>query len=164
MSNIRNVPNPVSETVDVNRAQIEHRATWMGLIYDEMRKAGIDAEPIIRRAIRRCGNIHGGIFHERMADKDNCEDFKNAFLNDVGVQTFHMSPAADRDSVTIDFHYCALVSAWQKLGFDDDTVALLCDMAMDGDRGIAEANNLELDLSDTIAKGCSSCKLRFHKK
>ena len=52
---IKNEANPVEPIVDVNRAQIEHRATWMGLIYDEMVKAGIDAEPIMRRAIHRCG-------------------------------------------------------------------------------------------------------------
>ena len=50
---IQNIANPVEEIVNVNRSQIEHRATWMGLIYDELVKAGIDAEPIIRRAIKR---------------------------------------------------------------------------------------------------------------
>ena len=42
--------------VNINRAAIEHRATWMGLIFDELRKDGIDPEPAFRRAIRRCGN------------------------------------------------------------------------------------------------------------
>ena len=36
-------------------------------------------------------------------------------------------------------------------------------MAMDGDRGIAEANGLKLTLTDTIAKGCETCRLHFHK-
>ena len=49
---IKNEANKVEPIVDVNRAQIEHRATWMGLIYDEMVKAGVpDAEAIVRRAI-----------------------------------------------------------------------------------------------------------------
>ena len=50
---IENIANPVEEIVNVNRAQIEHRATWMGLIYDEMVKAGIDAEPISRAVLAR---------------------------------------------------------------------------------------------------------------
>jgi len=70
---------------------------------------------------------------------------------------------ADHDSVETHFHYCALVSAWQKLGFDDETCALLCDMAMDGDRGIAEAMGLRLDLTAAIATGCPECTLHFHK-
>ena len=48
-------------------------------------------------------------------------DFKDAFLGteeSVGPQTFHMQNIkADGNNVTVDFHYCALVSAWQKLGF-----------------------------------------------
>ena len=50
--------------VNINRAAIEHRATWMGLIFDELRKDGIDPEPAFRRAIRRCGNFHGKGYKE----------------------------------------------------------------------------------------------------
>lgn len=167
MSIIKNVANPVEEKIDINRSQIEHRATWMGLIYDEMKKEGIDAERIIRKAIRRCGNFHGNNFKAMCEDPNNCVDFKDAFLGSddaVGPKTFNMDNIkADNDNVTVDFHYCALVNAWKKLGFDDETCDLLCDMAMDGDRGIAEAMGLELELSETIAKGNSCCKLHFHK-
>jgi len=51
MSNITNSPDNADEFITIYRSQLEHRATWMGLIYDEMVKAGIDAETIIRRAI-----------------------------------------------------------------------------------------------------------------
>lgn len=164
---IQNVANLTEEVINVNRSQIEHRATWMGLIYDEMVKAGVDAEPIVRRAIKRTGLMHGEHFRKQCADPNNCVDFKNAFLGteeNVGPRTFHMTDIkADHDNMTVDFHYCALVSAWQKLGFDDETIALLCDMAMEGDRGIAEVMGLELSLTDTIAKFCETCKLHFHK-
>jgi hypothetical protein len=164
MTQIKNVANPTDVIGEVNRAQIEHRATWMGLIYDEMRRAGIDAEPIIRRAIKRCGRIHGEAIKGKCAKPDNCADFKDNFLSDLVVKTFDMRPIkADKDNLNVDFHYCALVSAWQKLGFDDETCALLCDMAMDGDRGIAEVMGLTLGLEETIAKGCPDCKLHFHK-
>ena len=164
MSNIRNTADQVDEAGQVNRAQIEHRATWMGLIYDEMVKAGIDAEPIIRRAIRRCGHVSGENIKKRCADPGNCGDFRKAFLTDLVVKTFDMRPIeADAGFLNVDFHYCALVSAWQKLGFDDKTCALLCDMAMEGDRGIAEVMGFKFDLLDTIAAGCAECKLRFKK-
>lgn len=152
------------EKININRAQIEHRATWMGLIFDEAVKAGVDAEGILRRAIKRCGLIHGEGFKALCADPENCEDFRNAFLGEIGVKTFEMDNIhATNDDVKVDFHYCALLSAWKKLGFDEERCALLCDIAMDGDRGIAEAMGLSLDLTDTIAKGCSDCKLHFHK-
>jgi hypothetical protein len=164
MSKIKNRENPVDEIIAVNRAAIEHRATWLGLIYDEMKKAELDAEGIIRKAIRRCGLIHGGNLRKNCADPNNCEDFRKVFLGDLVIKTFNMDGiSADKDNVKTNFHYCALVSAWQKLGFDDDTCALLCDMAMDGDRGIAEAMGLNLNLTDTIARGCPDCKLHFYK-
>lgn len=164
MPQIRNIANKTVETAEVNRAQIEHRATWMGLIYDEMKKAGIDAEGIIRKAIKRCGLMHGENFKKQCANPDDCTEFRKVFLADLGINSFNMdSISADKDNVKVNFHYCALVSAWQKLGFDDKTCALLCDMAMDGDRGIAEAMGLKLTLTDTISQGCADCKLHFHK-
>jgi hypothetical protein len=159
-----NKANPTDEITEVNRAQIEHRATWMALIYDEMKKAGIDGEPIIRKAIKRCGLAHGAGFKKKCAGSGDCSEFRKVFPGDLGIKSFNMdSVSADKDNLTVDFHYCALVSAWQKLGFDDRTCGLLCDMAMDGDRGIAEAMGLKLELSDTIAKGCPTCKLHFRK-
>jgi len=163
MSNIKNISNPVDETAEANRAQMEHRATWMGLIYDEMVKAGIDGESIIRRAIKRCGHIHGENIKKR-CEGESCADFRKAFLSDVTIKTFDMRPVnAEKDSLSVDFHYCPLVSAWQKLGFDDKTCGLLCDMAMEGDRGIAEVMGLNFNLIQTIAQGCPDCKLHFKK-
>jgi len=164
VSNIKNVAKKAEEKIEINRAQIEHRATWMGLIYDEAEKAGLDAETLTRKAIKRCGLIHGEGFKEACKNPENGEDFKDAFLGEVGVKTFEMDNIkASYDEVSVDFHYCALVNAWQKLGFSDERCAKLCDIAMDGDRGIAEAMGMTLELTDTIAKGCDSCKLRFHK-
>ena len=164
MSKIKNTAIPADGFAEVNRAQIEHRAAWMGLIYDELKKAGLDAEGIIRRAIKRCGLMHGERIRKKCADTGNCEDFRKAFLGDLGIKTFNMhNISADRDNVKTSFQYCALVSSWQKLGFDDETCALLCDMAMDGDRGIAEVMGLKLDLGDTIAQGCAEFNLHFHK-
>ena len=161
---IKNEPKIREEKIDINRAQIEHRATWMGLIYEEILNAGADAEAILRRAIRKCGRIHGANFKAQCADPNSCIDFRHAFLGEVGVKSFEMDNIeADYDNLKIEFNYCALVNAWKKLGFDEEKIALLCYIAMEGDRGIAEAMGLKLDLSDTIAKGCAKCKLHFHK-
>jgi len=158
----------IDEMAAVNRKQIEHRATWMALIYDEMVKAGIDGEAVIRRAIKRCGQIHGEDMKKRCDNPNKIEDFKKAFLNDVGMKTFEMQVVDDdasneTASFNIDFHFCALVNAWKKLGLDDKTCALLCDMAMDGDRSIAEVMGFQFELGWTIAQGCPDCQLRFRK-
>jgi hypothetical protein len=164
MSKIRNTPRPAGTLGEVNRAQIEHRATWMGLIYDELVQAGVDAEPIMRRAIKRCGRIHGEGLKKACSNDQDCGAFGKVFLSDLVIDTFAMHPiTADKDNLNVDFHYCPLISAWRKLGFDDETCALLCDIAMEGDRGIAESMGLTLELKETIAQGCSDCKLHFHR-
>lgn len=164
MSKITNAAKINEEKVNINRNAIEHRATWMGLIYKEALDAGLDAETICRKAIAKCGRIHGEDYRAMCENPSDVRDFAKAFLPELGTKTFEMVvQEPTEDAVHIDFHYCALVNAWQKLGFDDETCAKLCDIAMDGDRGIAEGMGLTLDLTDTIAKGCATCKLCFHK-
>ena len=54
MSNIKNKANIQEDKIDLARACIEHRATWMALTYEEMKRACVDAEKITRAAI---GNV-----------------------------------------------------------------------------------------------------------
>lgn len=164
MSKITNNPSIKEEKIDLARSCVEHRATWMALIYDEMEKTGYDAEKATRAAIFKCGNIHGLGFKAKCANPESMEDFKEIFLNEDGQKMFEMDNiSVDGENLNVEFHYCALVNAWKKLGYDDEKIALFCDMAMDGDRGIAESMGLKLELTDTIAKGCPTCKLHFHK-
>ncbi len=164
---IKNDPTVAdNEKVNINRKAIEHRATWMGLMFDEARKAGLDAEALCRRAVKRCGLMHGeGFLAVCDGDSDLQKFADRVFLSDPGKTTFEMEPLeVTADDVKVDFHYCALVSAWKKLGFDDETIALLCDIAMDGDRGIAEGMGFGFTLGGTIAQGCETCEVHFHKK
>ena len=164
MSKIKNEAAIHEEKIELARACIEHRATWMALTYAEMEKAGADAEKITRAAVKKCGNIHGLRFRGQCKNPEDLTDFCGVFLAPDGRKMFEMDVfGVDRDNVKAEFHYCALVNAWKKLGLDDDRIALLCDIAMDGDRGIAESMGITLDLTDTIAKGCPNCKLHFHK-
>lgn len=154
----------VEEKIEINRAQIEHRATWMALIYEEVEKAGMNAEAIFRKAIHRCGNIHGERYRAMCDNPEDCRDFEKVFLNETGVKTFDMNGISSTESeVCTNFSYCALLSAWKKLGLSDEKCALLCDIAMDGDRGIAETMGLKLNLPCTIAGGADCCKLHFTK-
>lgn len=165
MGEIKNTPKLTdNEAINVLRGAFEHRATWMGLMYDEARKRDIDLEEICRAAISRTGSLHGMRIKDKM-DSDSIIEFRDTFFDQTGQNLFEMEfTKTTEDELTVEFHYCALVNAWKKLGFDNDTIANLCDMAMDGDRSIAEANGLEFTLGDTIAKGCDICSLNFKKK
>ena len=154
----------MEETAEIVRNAMGHRAVWMALIYDEMKKAGVpDADKIIRRAIRRCGLMHGDNF-KKICGSGDCRDFLPVFNNELDVKVFESVQSSESDSMSLEFHHCPLVSAWKNLGLNDELISELCDMAMEGDRGIAEANEMTLDLQTTIADGFPSCKMEYRKK
>jgi hypothetical protein len=55
------------------------------------------------------------------------------------------------------------VAAWQLHGVADEQIAKLCDISMQGDRGIAKSFGCELILGETIAKGYNKCEIRFKR-
>lgn len=163
---IRNVSVVHSdEKALIKRKAIEDRATWMGRIYEEGVKDGVDMETIIRRAINATGLAKGATVKGNCKDSTNCIEFCQAFLgNPVSRTTFQMEfETCTEDELKVNFHYCPLVEAWQKIGYDEATCAKLCDMAMDGDRAIAEGAGLKLDIPEKISEGGSCCRLHFHK-
>lgn len=164
MSDTKTSSSITDEAVLMNRKAIEHRAIWMGLIYDEAEKAGIEIEQIMRKAIKRCGRIHGEGYKADCSDPNDCSSFKESFLSDLVIKTLEINNIEfNKEELKVEFNYCVLVNAWKKLGFSNERIAKLCDIAMDGDRGIADAMGLKLNLNDTIADGCSTCKLHFYK-
>lgn len=148
------------------RNAIEHRATWFYLLLDEARKMGVDWEAMGRRAVFRCGCLHGERIRGACENPDSLSDFEKAFATETGRKVFAMEIVkSGEDELEIHFNYCPLVSAWKKLGSSSEDLALLCDMAMDGDRGIASLfPAFSFELGDTIAGGHPSCRLRFVKK
>lgn len=48
------------------------------------------------------------------------------------------------------------------MGFSDEDIDLLCDMVMEGDRGVADANGFKLHLGSTIGGGCEKCNIHFY--
>lgn len=153
-------------TVDLLRGAIGHRATWTGLTYVKAQKAGKadEAESFIRDAIMQTGECHGAAIKARCADPQNVASFTESFLTSTLVKTFEMEfKTKTEDRLDLEFHHCPLLKAWQDLGIDAATCEKLCDMAMDGDRGIAKAMGYDFHLGGTLAKGCGSCEVSFFK-
>jgi len=165
MPEIKNVPEITGdELVNVNRNAIEHRATWMGLIYEEAEKAGVDGEDIIREAVARTGCLHGSAIKAKLKTPARLDEFADAFLTDLGLKTFEMEiTRKTEDELEIRFHYCPLVAAWLKAGIPPKNIPILCDLAMEGDRAIAETVGVDFILGATIAAGHPVCELRFFR-
>jgi len=147
------------------RKAIEHRATWMYLLLQEARKKGLDWDDFARSAIHATGCLGGQKRREKMENPDSMEEFTTVFAGGISRKVFEMQVlAADEKAYHLDFHYCPLVSAWQKLGISPEEIEQLCDIAMEGDRGTAdEFPAFEFSLGKTIAGGHEVCEIRFDK-
>ena len=158
---IKNNPSDKGKHIDDLRGAIEHRATWFYLLVKEARKRGLDWD-FARDAIRACGQFHGCT---RYPKTDDLTVFGPKFANQNVIDIFEMDVTTTPDELKIEFHYCPLVSAWQKLGATEEEIEMLCDIAMDGDRGIADAYPpFEFELGKTIAKGDDICQIWFRRK
>ena len=160
VKNEAKIKNPLIVAV---REQLEHRATWLYLLCDEAQKRGLDPKDFGSAAIKRCGLTHG----ENLVKKgktDSLKGLKKTLFTKPAQLVFEMDILESTDDkLSIDFHYCPLVKAWQKAGCTDEEIAMLCDIAMCGDHGIGEAYGAVLDLPKCIAKGDDICSLRYHK-
>jgi hypothetical protein len=140
---------------------------------DEARKKGIKPENFAPIAIRRCGIYHGmraltgkDIAVQTAGDQGgSCRLLQKKLWPSIGKGIFEMKfLKVDDDVFDVDFYYCPLVNAWQKQGCSDGEIKDLCDWAMEGDRGIAEAFGCEMELKKTIAKGDGVCQIRIKRK
>lgn len=162
MSNVKNEAKIKSPLIVGIREQLEHRALWMYLLQDEAKKKGLDPLTYVPEAIHRCGLYQGANLVEKGGKGKSLKGLKKALFGFFARRVFEMDILqCDDDRLSIDFYYCPLVKAWQKQGCSDEEIALLCDCAMCGDRGIAESFGAHLELPQTIANGAETCQIRF---
>lgn len=143
------------------RELLEHRAMWLALLADEAEKKGLEINDFGKDAVFTCGTIQG---KELSGGSGSFKTLKKNLFTKPAQWVFEMKILeCSDDKLSIDFHYCPLVKAWQKMGLSDDRIALLCDTAMCGDRGIAAQFGGRLELGRVIAKGDDLCEVRFVK-
>lgn len=163
MSNIKNengLKNPVtSYVIGRIREQLEHRAMWLAVLTDAAEEKGLKIEDYAGGAINRVGVIQG---KQLSGGSKDFRTLKKNLFGGFARKVFEMRIVeSTEDKLYIDFHYCPLVKAWQKMGYDDERIRKLCDSAMCGDRGIIAQFGGKLNLEQTIAEGCDVCKIRF---
>lgn len=157
---IKNEASNRGEHIKDLRDAIEHRATWFYYLVQEAKKRGLDYD-YARDAIKACGCFHG---NNKYTKTNDLKEFAPEFINENVRNIFEMETTLTDEEFNIEFHYCPLVAAWKKLTNDEEEIAMLCDIAMDGDRGIASTfPEFEFELGKTIAKGDPICEVCFHK-
>ena len=164
MSKISNIPKRNNFLIKAVRGTLEHRAEWLYLLLKEVEKKGVAWEAVGMPAIRACGHLHGDAL-VKAGGTTSLTGLKKKLFTRAAQVVFEMKIFKSTNSdLWIDFGYCPLVAAWQKMGCSDNEIARLCDIAMEGDRGIAERFGGKLELGQTIAGGHPTCQLRFKKQ
>ena len=154
---IQNKPSIVgNHTVDQVRAAIEHRGAWLYFLYDEAEKRGLGEE------YARAACTQAGLYSKSSKPQtDNLKEFCEICFNNPNEQNFEHVAKISEDECTVEVHYCPLVAAWQKLTDDEKKIAKLCDIAMDGDRNLFSNPAFHYEVTDKIADGCPTCKMRI---
>ena len=140
------------------RGAIEHRATWFYLLLEEARERGLDWDDFARKAVFRTGCLHGDRQFTKTTD---LREFGKEFANELERMIFEQNVVeTTEERFVVEFNYCPLVSAWLKLTKNESDIAHLCDIAMDGDRGIVSGlPGFQLDLEKTIASSDDVCRI-----
>lgn len=156
---ITNKPS-ITDDQHVNdcRRWIEARANWLFYLVQEAEKRGIDPYEFAYAAIHQCGDRQ----RESLPKTDSVVTFCQACFTESVTKIFEQDVHYEENRVDVEFHYCPLVAAWQKLTDDEELIDKLCDIAMEGDRG--QFAQFDFELGDTIAKGCPSCKISVIQK
>lgn len=147
------------EMIDKIRAAIKDRATWFALLYRNFKEAfpEQDVERLARRAIYEFGRLK--------ARKDPPDFSPRAWVEkhvEKGSYLVFDSDVEVREDRSIQkMKYCALVEAWKEMGCSPEEIDKFCDIAMEGDRGRADAHGVRMALDERIGKGDLYCKLEI---
>jgi hypothetical protein len=144
------------------RAAVKDRAIWFALLYRSFREAlpQEEVERLARRAIREFG---------RMKALKDPEDFcprawVQRHVEKGSSLVFDSDVESGQDHALQRMKHCPLVEAWREMGCTHEEIGLFCDIAMEGDRGRAEAHGLHMELTQRIAKGDPHCKLEIFQE
>jgi hypothetical protein len=141
------------------RAAIKDRATWFALIYRSFKETlpAADVERLARKAIFEFG---------RMKARSDPEPFSarawvEKHVSKGSALVFDSDVELNAEGAVQRMKFCALVEAWEEMGCSPEEIDLFCDIAMEGDRGRADAHGVRMELEERIARGKPYCRLRI---
>lgn len=154
------------DCLNKQRDRIIHRGLWMGLLLKQMKDSGMDWNEIGRKAIFNCGCIHGQGIKKAMDVPGSLVSFSNTFFNDNIKKLFEIEIIEQNEDVfKCEYRHCPLLTAWESLGFEGEFLDQVCDIAMEGDRGItSQFDEFRFELGKTLAQGHNVCEVAFYRK
>lgn len=143
------------------RAAIGDRAIYLGLLYRSFSQAlpPDQAEALARKAIYEFGQLKGKADNGPMTP-DSLVDHHVA-CGGAAIFETEIVKAGDRTEMHMTF--CPLMTGWKQMGCSASEMDLLCDIAMEVDRGRADYHGVPYEISERLAKGDPFCRLVFKK-
>jgi hypothetical protein len=146
-----------SNVVEKVRLAIQDRALYLALLYRSFSEAlpAEQAEQLARQAIFAYGQARG----KRDAAGMTPEKWVDSHVSKGSAAVFESRIVKEADHCEQQMTYCPLVQAWRELGCTPAEIDLLCDIAMEVDRGRAAYHGIPLDITHRIAAGDDHCCL-----
>lgn len=146
------------KTLKILRDAFEDRALWLYFLYEEMKRSfgEVRAREISKLAIRKYGTLKGD--RAVKAGLKTPKDWITAHNTGGNHCIFSSSTAVNGTIGEQKFFYCPLVEAWKKVGCTKEEIKDLCDIAMEGDYGMADAMGIKMEIPKRIATGNDCCQ------
>lgn len=147
------------EMIDKVRAAIKDRATWFALLYRTFKETfpEQEVERLSRKAIFEFGRMK--------AKKDPADFSPRAWVERHVAKgsslVFDSDVEINETGAVQRMKFCALVEAWKEMGCTPQEIDLFCDIAMEGDRGRADAHGVRMELEERIGRGDKFCNLKI---
>ena len=139
------------------RQAIKDRALWLLYLYRAFSEVlpAAEVEARMRHAIRQFGHDKG----QRDAADFGPDKWADNHKDKGSAEVFDSGQIREAGRYEQQMRFCPLIELWREEGCSPAEVALLCDIAMEGDRGRAEHHGLKMELAATLAQGAPCCRL-----
>lgn len=144
------------------RAAIGDRAVYLALLYRSYSTVlpAEEAEKLARKAIHEFGLYKGKADQQTMTPKK----WVDHYIESGGSDLFEGNIKVGEDQCEQFMTYCPLMAGWKELGCSESEMNLLCDIAMEVDRGRADFHGIPYEINERLANGDPYCRVVLKQK
>jgi len=144
------------------REAIKDRALYLALLYRSFSRAlpPDQVEKLAKEAIYEYGRLKG----QKDGGQITPEEWVDHHISKGSGAVFASRIVKARDHCEQQMTCCPLLEAWKELGCSQEEIDLLCDIAMEVDRGRADHHGILLEIPERMGRGDSLCRLVLRKR
>jgi hypothetical protein len=147
----------MDETIQMLREAVKDRGLYLALLIRSFSKVlpAQTVERCAREAIREYGRYKAKLDGWRITPEMWVDRHMEGWAGAVFESTIIKQQGRCEQQMT----FCPLLEAWRELGCTWEEMDLLCDIAMEVDRGRAEAHGISAETPERMGKGDDRCRL-----